>query len=632
MPIISLTNIELGFGADPVLHQASLQIEPGERVCLIGRNGEGKSTLMKVIEGQLQADSGEIIRQQGLKIAKLAQEVPRDTQGCIFDVVSQGLGALGELLRSYEDISHQLKTDTSEQLLKRLSDLQTQIEAADGWKFKTQVEQILTIMGLDGEKPFASLSGGMKRRVLLAQALVTQPDLLLLDEPTNHLDIEAIKWLETFLLNNPITLLFITHDRALIQKLATRIVELDRGALTSWPGSYAAYLEGKQHQLEVEASQNALFDKKLAQEEAWIRQGIKARRTRNEGRVRALKALRAERVKRRERVGAVNMRLDDSERSGKLVLDAQDLTYHIGNLCIARHFSLTVMRGDKIGLIGPNGVGKTTLIRLLLGQLEPQQGQVELGTQLQVVYFDQLRGHLDLEKSVRENVCEGSDFIEIAGQRKHVMGYLQDFLFSPARANTPVKALSGGERNRLLLAKLFTKPANLLVLDEPTNDLDVETLELLESILVDYQGTLLLVSHDRAFLNNVVTSTLGFEGGGKIQEYVGGYDEWEQQRSKIKEATEPKKEKQVQLEKTEKVDVKPAKKKLSYKDKRDLEMLPGIIEALEARQQEIHGEMAQPSFYQQDSAAIAATQEELAKLEEDITKQYQRWEEIEDQL
>ena len=385
MPIISLNNIELSFGAEPLLYKASLQIEQGERVCLIGRNGEGKSSLMKVIEGKLQPDNGEIVRNQGVKIAKLSQDVPWDIQGNVFDVVSQGLGELGEMLRQYSDISHELMIENNEGLLKRLSDLQTKIEAADGWKFKTQVDQVLTIMALDGEMEFSTLSGGMKRRVLLAQALVTQPDLLLLDEPTNHLDIDAIKWLENFLLSNSLTLLFITHDRALIQKLATRIIELDRGSLTSWPGSYAAYLEGKQHQLDVEANQQALFDKKLAQEERWVRQGIKARRTRNEGRVRALKALRKERMKRRELVGQAQMRLDDSERSGRLVLETEHLSYHIDDLKLVDDFSLTVMRGDKIGLVGPNGVGKTTLVRLLLGQIEPQAGKVELGSQLQVV-------------------------------------------------------------------------------------------------------------------------------------------------------------------------------------------------------------------------------------------------------
>ena len=630
MSILSITDVEVSFGAAPLLHSASFQIEPGERVCLIGRNGEGKSTLMKVIQGTIQPDSGEVIRNQGVRIAKLAQEVPLQTQGKIAYVVAEGLGNLGKQIAEYELVSDQLKHDSSEALIEKLAKLQSQIEAADGWKFKHQVDLVLSKMSLDGEAEFATLSGGMKRRVLLAQALVSQPDLLLLDEPTNHLDIEAIKWLESFLLGSNLTILFITHDRTLIRSLATRIVELDRGSLTSWPGNYEAYLESKKHQLEVEVNQNALFDKKLAQEETWIRQGIKARRTRNEGRVRALKALREERKQRRERVGQVGFRVNDSERSGKVVIEAEHLNYRINDLNLVDDFSMTVARGDKIGLIGPNGAGKTTLLRLLLGSLQPQSGKVELGTQLQVVYFDQLRGQLNSELSVRENVSEGSDFIEIGDQRKHVMGYLQEFLFSPQRANTPVKALSGGERNRLLLAKLFTKPANLLVLDEPTNDLDVETLELLESMLVDYQGTLLLVSHDRTFLNNVATSVLSFEGNGRIQEYVGGYDDWERQRPKEEPAPEKIKESKNEENPKPQQKVEPTKKKLSYKDKRELEMLPAKIEELEQRQQELHDLMGQPSFYQQESAEITRTQNELQNVEQELEHSYQRWEELED--
>ncbi len=634
MSILSMMDVEVSFGVAPLLNKVSLQIERGERVCLIGRNGEGKSTLMKVIEGDIRPDGGEVIRAQGMRIAKLAQEVPQQTSGRIFDVVAGGLGDLGELIADYEAVSGQLKHDASDAVIQRLAHLQEKIEAVDGWTLKHQVDLILTTMSLDGESEFSSLSGGMKRRVLLAQALVIQPDMLLLDEPTNHLDIDAIKWLEDFLLNSQVTLLFITHDRTLLRKLATRIIELDRGTLTSWPGHYDAYLEGKRHQLEVEATHNALFDKKLAQEEVWIRQGIKARRTRNEGRVRALKALRDERRARRERMGQVQFRVNSSERSGKLVVEAEHLTYQINDLTLVEDFSLTVMRGDKIGLIGPNGAGKTTLLRLLLGQLKPQSGKVTLGTQLQVVYFDQMRGSLDLEKSVRENVSEGSDFIEVGTQRKHVIGYLQEFLFSPERANTPVKALSGGERNRLLLAKLFTKPANLLVLDEPTNDLDVETLELLESLLVDFQATLLLVSHDRTFLNNVVTSVLAFEGRGRVKEYIGGYDDWVRQRPKI-ETTEhqSKREKRVEGQLTKPAVAIPEKtvaRKLSYKDKRELEMLPGRIEALEARQQALHDLMGQPTFYQQESDVITAAQEELQQVEKEISIAYERWAELDD--
>ncbi len=634
MSILSMMDVEVSFGIAPLLNKVSLQIERGERVCLIGRNGEGKSTLMKVIEGEIRPDSGEVIRVQGMRIAKLAQEVPQQTSGRIFDVVARGLGDLGEWLADYEAVSEQLKHDASDAVIQRLAHLQEKIEAVDGWTLKHQVDLILTTMSLNGEGEFSSLSGGMKRRVLLAQALVIQPDMLLLDEPTNHLDIEAIKWLEDFLLNSQMTLLFITHDRTLLRKLATRIIELDRGTLTSWPGNYQTYLESKRHQLEVEATHNALFDKKLAQEEVWIRQGIKARRTRNEGRVRALKALRDERRARRARMGQVQFRVNSSERSGKLVIEAEHLTYRVDDLTLVEDFSLTVMRGDKIGLIGPNGIGKTTLLQLLLGQLKPQTGKVTLGTQLQVVYFDQMRGSLDLEKSVRENVSEGSDFIEVGAQRKHVIGYLQEFLFSPERANTPVKALSGGERNRLLLAKLFTKPANLLVLDEPTNDLDVETLELLESLLVDYQATLLLVSHDRTFLNNVVTSVLAFEGEGRVSEYIGGYDDWVRQRPKLETSERQSKNDKRAEDNLPKPDAaaseKIAVRKLSYKDKRELEMLPGRIEELEARQQALHDLMGQPTFYQQEGEGISAAQDELRQLEKEISIAYERWAELDD--
>jgi len=530
MSLITLRDATLSFGAAPLLDHVNFTLERGERVCIVGRNGEGKSTLLKVVEGLLQPDSGEVARTSGLRTASLPQEVPTGLAGSVFGVVASGLGEIAAILTRYHELSEACaQGDTA--LLDALNQAQEQLDAGGGWSLNTRVEQMLSRLALDGDEEFARLSGGRKRRVLLARALVGEPDILLLDEPTNHLDIGSITWMEEFFRGYPGALLFITHDRSFLQALATRIVELDRGALRDFPCSHAQYLERKQQMLDAEAQASALFDKKLAQEEVWIRQGIKARRTRNEGRVRALQDLRSERAARRERSGNVQMALSEAERSGKLVLEAANISLTLGGRRIIDDFSTTVMRGDRIGLIGDNGAGKTTLVRALLGQLPLDAGSIRQGTRLEVAYFDQLRAQLDLEKSVAENVVQGSDFIEVNGSRKHVLAYLQDFLFSPQRARTPVKALSGGERNRLLLARLFTRPANLLVMDEPTNDLDVETLELLEELLLNYSGTLLLISHDRAFLNNVVGSTWVFEGDGKIREYVGGYDDWLRQRA-----------------------------------------------------------------------------------------------------
>src|SRR5690554_6834941 len=594
MSQLILRNIRLSFGAAPLLDGVNLIVEKGERLCLVGRNGAGKSTLMKVIAGDIVPDEGHLEHNPGLKIARLVQEVPEDAQGSIYEVVAQGLGQQGKLLAKYQHLSLQLAQDPN--LMGEFERLQVEIDAAGAWDLSQQVEATLSRLSLQGEQEFAGLSGGMKRRVLLAQALVQNPDILLLDEPTNHLDMEAIEWLEEFLLGYSATLIFITHDRAFIRRLATRIIELDRGQLSSWPGSYEAYLEGKAHALEVEEKAQAEFDKKLSQEEAWIRQGIKARRTRNEGRVRALKALRREHAQRRQRQGQVAMSMQEAHSSGRLVLEAKSISQHYNAEPLFKDFSFTLWRGDKVGIIGPNGCGKSTLLKTLLGELHPTEGSVRLGTNLEVAYFDQLRDTLDEEKTVVDNVAEGSDMLTINGKPKHVIGYLQDFLFEPSRARQPVKSLSGGERNRLLLAKLFTQPANLLVLDEPTNDLDADTLDLLEELLGDYEGTVLLVSHDRAFLDNVVTSTLVFEGEGRVNDYVGGYQDWLRQRRPAADkprtdAHKPAAREAAARRKTH---------KLSYKDQRELDALPQTIEALEAEQEALHAQMADPAFYQQD--------------------------------
>ncbi|MCG8100371.1 MAG: ATP-binding cassette domain-containing protein, partial [Candidatus Thiodiazotropha taylori] len=499
MPLITLRNLHLSFGDAPLLDGIELSIEKGERIALLGRNGMGKSTLMKVIMGSQQADDGERVVSNGVSVARLIQEVPQDVEGTVFDLVADGIGDLAEKLKTYHRISHRL-AEGDQSLLDSLAKAQHDLEAAGGWQLEQRVETTISRTGLDADAQFSELSGGMKRRVLLAQALVAEPDLLLLDEPTNHLDIEAIDWMENLLLGFSGAVLFVTHDRAFLRRLASRILELDRGELTDWPGDYDNFLRRKEEMLNAEALANARFDKKLAQEEIWIRQGIKARRTRNEGRVRQLKSMRDERSKRRSSMGQVKMQLQSAARSGKLVVEVDDVSYSWEGEPIIRGLSTTIMRGDRVGIIGPNGSGKTTLLNLLLGQLQPAQGQVKLGTQIQVAYFDQLRSQLNESLSVQENVGGGSDKVEIDGKSKHIISYLQDFLFTPERARAPVDALSGGERNRLLLAKLFTKPANVLVLDEPTNDLDIETLELLEELLVSYQGTLLLVSHDREFL------------------------------------------------------------------------------------------------------------------------------------
>jgi len=624
MSLVRLRDVQLSYGGPALLQQVNLTITAGERCCLLGRNGTGKSTLMKLIAREIQADAGHVEFQAGIKIARLVQEVPASDDLSVYQVVAQGLGEVGAWLSEYERLSHQMQSDHSEALMNRLAKVQHDIESKDGWSLNQKVTTILGKLDLPAEAAFSVQSGGVKRRVMLAQALVIEPDVLLLDEPTNHLDIESINWLENFLLGYSGTLLFVTHDRTFLQHLATRIIELDRGQLSSWACDYPTYLIRKEAALEAEAQQQALFDKKLAQEEVWIRQGIKARRTRNEGRVRALERLRETYKERRHQMGTANIKIEDALRSGKVVIEAQNIQFQFDQQPIIRDFSTVILRGDKIGMIGPNGVGKTTLLQILLGNLAPDAGQIELGTQLQIAYFDQLRAQLDDEKSVLDNLAEGRQQIEINGQPKHVISYLQDFLFAPDRTRSPVKSLSGGERNRLLLARLFAKPSNLLVLDEPTNDLDVETLELLEERLIEYTGTLLIVSHDRSFLNQVATSTLVFEGDGRVNSYVGGYDEWLRQ----KKQPIPAKKLTPSVALKSKPKTKP-QKKLSFTETHELKLLPQRIEQLEQQQQALQTEIAHPDFYQKTHTYTDSVNVKLAELETELEGVYARWESLE---
>lgn len=596
MALLHLRNIHLENGDNRLFDGIELQVEAGERLCLVGRNGTGKSTLMKLLCREVQADDGELIHSPDLKIARLQQDVPHGSSESVFDIVAAGFGD-----------NH----------------------AEEEWQTQWQIEAVLSRLQLDGEQGFDDLSGGWKRRALLARALVANPDLLLLDEPTNHLDIPAIEWLENFLLGYKATLLFVSHDRAFVRKLATRIIELDRGRLTSWTGNFDKYQENKQAALDAESQQAALFDKRLAEEEVWIRQGIKARRTRNEGRVRRLESMREEFRQRRNLQGKVQAQIGQAESSGKIVLEASKLSYGFDDQQLITNFNTTILRGDKIGIIGPNGVGKTTLIKLLLGELTPQEGTIKQGTNLQIVYFDQHRSQFDDEKNLRENISPGSDFVEINGQRKHIISYLQDFLFTPLQIQKPVKVLSGGERNRLLLARLFAQPSNLLVLDEPTNDLDAETLELLEELLIDYAGTLILISHDRSFLNSVVTRSIVFENG-SICEYAGGYDDWLVQRPDPA-LDKPSDKATAKPITTLKEEVKPVvkAKKLSYKEQRELEQLPQVIEQLENKMADLQIVMGTPEFYQQDAAKITAKQQELEQLELEHATAFARWEALE---
>ncbi|ENV89746.1 hypothetical protein F938_04687 [Acinetobacter bereziniae LMG 1003 = CIP 70.12] len=631
MAYITIRDVQLAFGGPALLDGANFNLERGERVCLIGRNGEGKSTLLKLIEGSLLPDQGEIALQNGITISMLAQDVPMDS-GKVADIVAEGAGEAAQVLKEYHEASDACVLGDMD-ACDRMGNLQHKLDLLDGWALETKVNAILSKMGLDPEADLADLSGGRKRRVLLARALLTQPDVLLLDEPTNHLDVESIEWLEKFLLDqNNLTLLFISHDRAFVDSIATRIVELDRGILRSYEGNYSRYLDLKAQQMEAEEKQNALFDKKLAEEEAWIRQGIKARRTRNEGRVRALKDLREQSKARRSQQGKVSMATQEANRSGKLVFDIEHLRVEYDGYPIIKDFSALVLRGDRIGLVGDNGVGKTTLVKAILGELE-HGGSVKTGTQLEVAYFDQLRNALDLEKSVMANVSEGSDFVDVNGGRRHIYSYLQDFLFSPERARTPVKALSGGERNRILLAKLLLKPSNLIVMDEPTNDLDMVTLELLEEMLSDYKGTLLLISHDRAFMDNVVTSTWVFDGKGNIDEYIGGYQDYLEQRPDQK-VVDQKSDVKKALAKAEAASVAveaPVKKvKLSYKDQRALEQLPAEIEALEKEQSELSEKLADGSWFVTDADAATQASQRLAEIDDLLLEKMERWDQLEE--
>ncbi len=638
MPLISLQSVVLSYGAPNLLDGVDLGIERGERACLLGPNGAGKSRLLGVVAGEVQPDAGEVRRGDGVRIARLAQEAPSLAGARVLDVVMAGLGALGAAAAAYLRLSHALAAGPGPSAadLARLAAVQQRLEADGGWAIEQRAERVISRLGLDAAAEYEKLSGGLRRRVMLARALVGEPDLLLLDEPTNHLDVDTIEWLEGFLLGLSGSILFITHDRCFVRRLATRILELDRGKLTDWPGDYDNYLRRRAERERAEALAKARFDKKLAEEEVWIRQGIKARRTRNEGRVRALEAMRAERRERRGASGSAKLALDGGERSGRLVIEAEGVRFGYGDTPIVDGLDTLVLRGDRVGVVGPNGAGKSTLLKLLLGELQPDAGTVRLGTNLQVAYFDQLRAQLDLARSVRDNVAGGSDMIEVGGRRTHVLSYLKDFLFTPDRARQPVVALSGGERNRLLLARLFTKPANLLVLDEPTNDLDAETLELLEELLAQLDGTLLLVSHDRVLLDNVVTSTLVLEGGGRVREYVGGWSDWVRQRTPggapafaARPAQEPRAGGSKAKAHTEHRR-RNAQKKLGYKDQRDLEALPGHLERLEAEQSELQQRLADPSLYQQGRGAeVTAVQARLATLEAELAAGYARWEDLE---
>jgi len=638
MPLLTLNKACLSYGHVALLDQAVLNIEAGERIALIGRNGEGKSTLMKVMLGEATLDDGSIWRAPSLKVSYLMQEVPNDEVRTVFEVVASGIENVGQLITDYHNTVHALAevTDDKEsmRLVDQLTKYQSELERLDGWSLEQRVEAMVSKLSLPEDVLVSSLSGGYKRRVMLARALVCDPDILLLDEPTNHLDIESILWLEGFLQNYKGTILFVSHDREFIKKLATRIIELDRGNITSWEYGYEQYLVKKEEFLAVEADHNAKFDKRLAQEEQWIRKGIKARRTRNEGRVRALKAMRNEHAQRRTQQGKAKISIDKADNSGRIVAEVRKASFSYGDKTIVKEFSTKILRGDKIGIIGANGSGKSTLIKLLLGELEPTEGKVKLGTNLEVAYFDQNRADFNLNASVMENLNHGRDRVMVNGKDRHVIGYLQDFLFPPARVQSPVKTLSGGERNRLLLARLFIKPANLLVLDEPTNDLDVETLELLEELLLNYEGTLLLVSHDRQFLDNIVTSTIVMEGNGQVDEYVGGYNDYLRQRAEpIKNMGSRNKASSKKLSVVEKEVITPVKgsavKKLNYNDKRELDLLPGKIEKLELEQQELVSLTAEADFHKKEKHIIKQKMARLTKIEEELSKVFQRWEELE---
>ncbi len=624
MSLIGLQDVSLAFGGPAVLDHATLTIDRGDRVCLLGRNGAGKSTILKLLDGSILPDDGSVVRQGGVTVARLEQDIPTDVSGTIFDVVAAGVGPAGTLLAQYHQASHRVAVSHDDSALRELDRLHRALDAANAWQIHTRVETVLEHLALDADAQFAEASGGRKRQTLLARALARQPDVLLLDEPTNHLDIEAVEWMEAFLVERGVTLVFVTHDRAFLRRVATRIVDLDRGKLADWGPDYDRYLERKAASLDAEAKEWAEFDKKLAKEEVWIRTGIQARRTRNEGRVRALESLRVERAQRRDRLDTSRLQVQEADRSGRLVLEAKQVSFSRGDRAIIRDCSTVITRGDRVGIIGPNGSGKTTLLQLLLGDLAPDSGTIRHGTNLEIAYFDQLRAQLDPEQSVFDSIADGTDFVQIGANRRHVNGYLQDFLFPPDRARTPIRALSGGERNRLLLARLFTRTFNVLVLDEPTNDLDMETLDLLEEKLLEYTGTLLVVSHDRAFLDNVVTSTLVFEGAARVNEYVGGYSDWVRQRPAPAAAV-------AKTNATPKVPAKaPAekKRKLSYKETAELAALPAQIEALELERETVAASLSDPAV-SRDGAALRAATDRLQSIEQTLSTAMERWELLE---
>ena len=625
MSLLRFEDISLEFGDQLILRDAEFAIESGERVCLIGRNGAGKSTTLKLIMGALEPDRGEIIAKDDIIVSQLEQTLPEAMDMPVIDVIRSGLSQIEALLDEY---TRRSKLELDKHGLRELEALHAKIDAHDGWHLDQRVETTVTELSLPADKKMNELSGGWRRRVALARALVQNPDLLLLDEPTNHLDIATIKWLEDHVYNYPGAVLFITHDRAFLQRLATRIIEIDRGRLTSWPGDYDNFLRRKEKSLEDEAVAEDKFDKKLAEEEAWIRQGIKARRTRNEGRVRALVKMREERDERIAKEGKARIHIEEAEQSGRKVIRARNISYSYGDEDVIKNFDIKIMRGDRIGLIGNNGVGKTTLLRLLLGELAPQTGTLKTGTGLEVGYFDQLRQTLDLEKSVAYNVGEGRTYIKLNGKERHVVGYLKGFLFSPERSMTPVKSLSGGERNRIILAKLFTRPANLLVLDEPTNDLDIETLEILEQKLCEYTGTLIIVSHDREFLDNVVTSTIVFEQDGKVQEYAGGYSDWVRRGHELAVTDNPF---EIERRKRESIERRRNKQatKLSYKDQRELDALPAEIEQIEADIGRLQAAIAEPEFYAQEAELVQQKLHELKHAEALLEQRIERWGELE---
>jgi ATP-binding cassette subfamily F protein uup len=638
VPLITLDHITTAFGHEPLLDDASLVVEAGERVAVIGRNGTGKSTLLRILAGDLAPDAGAIWRAPAFGAAHLGQDVALTGQQSVFDAVAEGLGDLGDLVAAYHRAALTVADKGEPAQLAALGRLQHELEERNGWTLEQRVERILTTLSLPADALVTTLSGGWRRRVLLARALVAEPSLLLLDEPTNHLDLDSIEWLEQYLAAYAGAIVFVTHDRAFLQRLATRIVELDRGRLTSWPGDYRTFLEKKDAWLANEALADAKFDKKLAQEEVWLRRGVKARRTRDEGRVKALMGMREERAARRVKTGSVRVTMDVAERTGALVFEAEGVTKTFGSVVVVRDFSTRVVRGDRIGLIGPNGAGKTTLLRLLVGDLQPDRGEVRRGANVQIAYVDQQRAALDPERTVVETIADGSDTVTIGGIARHVNSYLEDFLFSPARAQAQVKALSGGERNRLLLARLLTQPANVLVLDEPTNDLDLETLEVVESKLVDFPGTLLIVSHDRTFLDNVVTSTLVFEGGGRIEEHVGGYEEWRRQKTRqasAARAAEPRPERPTgtppapfPAPTTTRPNAASRAKSLSFKERREFAALPDLIATLEAEDARLQAAIAHPDFYKEPRAAIEATLARIETLRVERNAAYARWDEL----